>query len=123
MFDVIPDIHGQVHKLTARLLSLGYSKRGGAWRHTDPQRMCLFLGDFIDRGPANGAVIDIVRRMVDAGTALAIMGNHELNAIHFHTQDPEIGMPLRPHSQKNTIQHAAFLREFPLGSAHAEEAI
>lgn len=123
MIDVIPDIHGQVHKLTARLVSLGYSERGGAWRHADPQHTCVFLGDFIDRGPANGAVIDIVRRMVDAGTALAIMGNHELNAIHFHTQDPESGMPLRPHSHKNIAQHTAFLREFPLGSADASEAI
>lgn len=123
MFDVIPDIHGQVHKLTARLVSLGYSDRSGAWRHSDPQRQCVFLGDFIDRGPANGTVIDIVRRMVDAGTALAIMGNHELNAIHFHTRDPESGMPLRLHSQKNTVQHAAFLREFPFGSAVAAEAI
>jgi hypothetical protein len=40
----------------------------------------LFLGDFIDRGPDNAAVIEIVRRMIDAGTASAIMGNHERTA-------------------------------------------
>lgn len=69
MYDIIPDLHGQAAKLTAALTDLGYRDRNGAWRHSDPSRSCLFLGDFIDRGPHNGAVIDIVRRMVDAGTA------------------------------------------------------
>jgi hypothetical protein len=31
--------------------------------------------------------VDTVRRMVDAGAALAVMGNHELNAIAWHTPD------------------------------------
>ncbi|MDU8912470.1 metallophosphoesterase, partial [Aestuariicoccus sp. MJ-SS9] len=123
MFDIIPDIHGQAEKLTSRLASLGYCERRGAWRHDDPRRQVVFLGDFIDRGPQNAAVIDVVRRMIDAGTAHAIMGNHELNAIHFHTDDPETGLPLRPHSSKNINQHASFLEEFPIGANATAEAI
>jgi hypothetical protein len=34
--------------------------------------------------------VNTVRRMVEAGTALAVMGNHELNAIAWHTSDPAI---------------------------------
>lgn len=123
LYDIIPDIHGQADKLTARLTQLGYEPRRGAWRHPDANRTCLFLGDFIDRGPRNGEVIDIVRRMIDAGTARAVMGNHELNAIHFHTLDPESGAPIRPHSLKNTNQHAAFLKEFPKGAQATTDII
>lgn len=123
MYDIIPDIHGQAEKLRSALTNLGYRERGGAWRHSDPNRKCIFLGDYIDRGPENGTVIDIVRRMVDAGTTQAIMGNHELNAIHFHTQNSETGEPLRAHSEKNLHQHAAFLREFPIGAAKTKDAV
>lgn len=123
MYDIIPDIHGQVEKLKGALTTLGYRQTRGAWRHPDPNRKCIFLGDYIDRGPENAAVIRIVRSMVEAGTAFAIMGNHELNAIHFHSLHPESGQPLRNHSEKNLRQHGAFLREFALGSPTARDAI
>lgn len=123
MYDIIPDIHGQSEKLTARLTFLGYRSRTGAWRHSDPWRQVLFLGDFVDRGPNNAEVIDIVRRMIDCGTACAVMGNHELNAIHFHTKDPDNGTWLRPHSAKNAEQHASFLAEFPVDAALTKDVI
>lgn len=121
MYDVIPDIHGQAGKLKTALSNLGYVERNGAWRHSDPTRHVIYLGDFIDRGPDNREVIRIARGMIDAGTASAVMGNHELNAIHFHTRDEN--QPLRAHSEKNMAQHASFLKEFPLGSSDAREAI
>lgn len=120
MYDIIPDVHGQADKLKGALRELGYQERNGAWRHSDPARQVVFLGDFIDRGPDNREVIWIVGSMLDAGTALAVMGNHELNAIHFHT---DVDGPLRPHDERNVEQHASFVREFPLGSNEAEEAI
>ncbi len=121
MYDIIPDIHGQALKLKGALGELGYRERNGAWRHSDPTRHVVFLGDFIDRGPDNKEVIRIVRSMLDAGTASAVMGNHELNAIHFHTKTKK--GPLRVHDPKNVDQHASFLREFPLNSAVAKDAI
>jgi len=121
MYDIIPDIHGQLAKLESALTNLGYRIVKGVWRHSDPGRTCIFLGDYIDRGPENAAVINTVRRMVDAGTAQAIMGNHELNAIHFHTN--VAGRPLRPHSVKNRKQHASFLREFPPEAPATQDVI
>lgn len=123
MHDIIPDIHGHSSKLAHALDRLGYRHRRGAWRHDEPGRSCVFLGDFIDRGPDNAGVIRIVRDMIEAGTAVAVMGNHELNAIHFHTTDPATGAPLRPHSAKNLRQHASFLAEFPVGDARTAETI
>ncbi len=118
-YDIIPDIHGQLAKLEALLAELGYAWRGGRWHHATPDRQIVFLGDFIDRGPRNGGVLTTVRDLIADGRALAVMGNHELNAIHFHNDDPATGRPLRPHSGANLRQHAAFLDEFPLGSAGA----
>jgi hypothetical protein len=118
-YDIIPDIHGQTAKLEALLGELGYGRRRGRWHHPVPDRQIVFLGDFIDRGPDSGGVLATVRDLIADGRALAVMGNHELNAIHFHHLDPETGRPLRPHSETNRRQHAAFLDQFPVGSAGA----
>ena len=90
-YDIIGDIHGQADKLEALLRTLGYRDTAGAWRHQE--RQAIFVGDFLDRGPAQVRAIDIARRMVDAGAALAVMGNHELNAIAWHTSDVGCRMP------------------------------
>lgn len=122
-YDIIPDIHGQADKLVAQLLRLGWRNVEGTWRPPEPGREIIFLGDFIDRGPDNARILHIVRSLVDSGRARAIMGNHELNAIHYHTIDPQIGQPVRPRSEKNQREHASFLTEFPVGSSAAKDAI
>ncbi|TKZ15763.1 metallophosphoesterase [Shimia litoralis] len=121
--DIIPDIHGQADKLRLALQNLGWRRNGTTWMHPEPDRQIVFLGDFIDRGPENGAVIRIVRELMDAGRAQAIMGNHELNAIHFHSVDPDTGAPLRPHDTDNLFQHDSFLKEFPLGAPHTNDVL
>ncbi|WP_367647030.1 metallophosphoesterase [Ruegeria arenilitoris] len=121
MLHIIPDIHGQAEKLDDLLAKLGWSKTAAGWRGPDPKREIVFLGDFIDRGPENERVIRTVRSLTDSGKAKAIMGNHEFNAIHFHTEIN--GKPLRERSEKNTHQHESFLNEFPLGSAKTREVI
>lgn len=121
--DIIPDIHGQAEKLRVALKNLGWRRNGTTWLHSERDRQIVFLGDFIDRGPENAAVIRIVRELMDAGRAQAIMGNHELNAIHFHTADPETGAPLRPHDTDNLFQHGSFLNEFPLGASHTKDVL
>jgi hypothetical protein len=63
---VIGDIHGYADKLVRLLALLGYRERNGAWRH--PERHAIFVGDLIDRGPAQVATVSIVRAMVDAGS-------------------------------------------------------
>lgn len=107
MYDVIGDVHGQGGLLFALLARMGYVNRAGGWRA--PQgRQAIFVGDLIDRGPDQIAVLDTVRRMVDADQARVVMGNHEFNAIAFATRGPN-GDFLRPRSDKNRKQHAAFL--------------
>jgi hypothetical protein len=110
--DVIGDIHGHADKLSALLTQLGYRQRNGAWRHSDPDRTAIFVGDFIDRGPGQLAALATVRAMIDAGTAQAVMGNHEFNAVAWHTpDDANPGQHLRKRSGKNQKQHQAFLSE------------
>jgi hypothetical protein len=109
MYDLIGDIHGYAVPLQKLLAGLGYAERDGVWRH--PDRQVIFLGDFIDRGPEQLETVRIARGMVDAEAALAVMGNHEFNAIAWATEAPEgSGQYLREHSPKNQDQHVAFLR-------------
>jgi hypothetical protein len=111
MYDVIGDIHGQVDHLRALLNTLNFREQAGVFRH--PKRRVIFLGDFIDGGDHSREVVDIVRRMVDEGSALAVMGNHEFNAIAYGTPDPEVPRQfLRPHTEKNLRQHEKFLTQF-----------
>jgi hypothetical protein len=87
---------------------LGYADDGDRYWH--PSRTVIFLGDFIDRGPRQREAVNIARAMVRRGTALAVMGNHELNALAYHTSDPHRpGDYLRPHTAKNREQHRVFL--------------
>ena len=109
-YDVIGDVHGHSEKLKALLTKLGYRERQRAWRHSDPSQTAIFVGDFIDRGPGQLETMQIVRSMLDSGTALAVMGNHEFNAIGYHTPDPtNPGEYVRPHTASNVEQHAEFV--------------
>lgn len=74
---------------------MGYSLKNGVYAH--PERKVLFVGDSIDRGAKIKETLHIVRSMVDNGNAIAIMGNHEYNAIRFHFPESNAGH-LRKHS-------------------------
>jgi hypothetical protein len=107
-YDLIGDIHGHSETLVKLLEKLEYRKSNGVYRH--PERQVIFLGDFIDRGPNQREVIELVRPMIDEGSALSVMGNHEFNAIAYFTPDPDDpGSHLRVHSAKNQGQHKVFL--------------
>ena len=118
MHDLIGDIHGHADALQRLLKTLGYTRQKGVYRH--PERQAIFLGDFIDRGPKIRETLEIVRPMIDSGAALAVMGNHELNALAFHTLDPKMpGEHLRPHNEKNSRQHAETMRQVPAGELNS----
>jgi hypothetical protein len=82
--DVIGDIHGELRALQSLLKKLGYDDRG---RHPDRRRL-VFVGDLVDRGPDSPGVLRAVMRIVEAGNAQCIVGNHDLNALR---NDPEKG--------------------------------
>ncbi len=109
MIDFIGDIHGHADKLMELLEKLGYSKREGVYCHLT--RKVLFIGDYIDRGPKIREALIIVRQMVESGNAIALLGNHEYNALCFHHEERE-GGHLRKHLIKNIVQHFETLKQF-----------
>lgn len=117
MSDLIGDIHGHAEPLQRLLQKMGYElDREGIWSHAE--RQVIFLGDFVDRGQAQVESVRIAKTMVEAGSALAIMGNHEFNAVCWATRrSDESGEFLRPHSGKNDEQHHAYLDQVGEGSA------
>jgi hypothetical protein len=108
----IGDIHGHLDPLEALLSKAGFSVSQGVWRHADCRAM--FVGDLIDRGPKQLEVINLVRRMVDAGAAEMCLGNHEFNAIAYATEDryaaaKGIFKHYRLRDEKNRDHHGEFL--------------
>jgi Calcineurin-like phosphoesterase len=114
-YDIIGDIHGHADTLVALLKKMGYSPRDGAWTHAE--RQAIFVGDLIDLGPKQVETVMLVKRMVESGSALAVLGNHDLNAIAWYSPDPASpGEYLRPRfsekwGAKHRHQHSAFLAE------------
>ncbi len=108
--DLIGDIHGHADELGGFLSTLGYERRNGCHAHPEG-RTVVFLGDYIDRGPKIREVLQTVRSMVEGGSAFAILGNHEINALRFHTIGSS-GRPLRPHSGNNLRQLQSTLDQF-----------
>jgi protein phosphatase len=100
-FDIIGDIHGCCDELEQLLQKLGYqvsndslkthssethssasdSPETAFWEfpaYTHPEgRKALFLGDLVDRGPRILDTVKLVHSMVQAGSAMCIVGNHE----------------------------------------------
>ena len=80
--DVIGDVHGRIDALAAVLCRLGYRQFSSSWHHPDG-RKAVFVGNYLDRGPQSFGVVQLVRQMCMSGDALAILGNHDSNAIAF----------------------------------------
>ncbi|MBJ2173649.1 metallophosphoesterase [Aureibaculum sp. A20] len=118
MIDLIGDIHGYADELKELLQKLGYSKQNNYYAH--PNRKVLFVGDYIDRGPKIRETLEIVKQMVDNKSAIALMGNHEYNALCFHFLESE-GGHLRKHSIKNITQHYETLKQFQNRQKEYEE--
>lgn len=76
--DIIGDVHGCHDELAGLLAALGYRIEGPALAIPPTGRRAVFVGDFVDRGPASPAVLRLVMGMVAAGHALAVPGNHDV---------------------------------------------
>jgi len=110
-YDLIGDVHGCAHTLERLLQQMGYKKQRGVYRH--PQRQVIFLGDVVDRGPRIREALHLVRDMVEARSALMVLGNHEFNAITYTTPNgPGSCDYLRPHTPGNARQIAETLEQF-----------
>src|SRR5438309_303143 len=83
-FDIIGDVHGCFDELAELLTRLGYSTETGAdgYALSPPVgRKAIFLGDLVDRGPKISETLRLAMRMVKAGTALCVPGNHDVKLI------------------------------------------
>ncbi|MGB3300727.1 MAG: polynucleotide kinase-phosphatase [Phormidesmis sp.] len=85
-FDIIGDVHGCCDELEQLLQQLGYqahdeTQENSFWNfplYAHPEgRQALFLGDLVDRGPRILDTVKLVHNMMEAGSALCIVGNHE----------------------------------------------
>jgi len=84
-FDIIGDVHGCADELEALLRQLGYvvetdvePDNGLRYRVTPPEgRKVIFVGDLVDRGPRVGDTLRLAIDMVESGSALCVLGNHE----------------------------------------------
>jgi len=108
-YDLIGDIHGYADELAALLLKMGYVCRDGVYSHST--RTALFIGDYIDRGPKIRETLAIVKSIVDSGNAIALLGNHEYNALCYYYQNPD-GSYLREHNDKNDNQQLQTEKQF-----------
>lgn len=115
--DFIGDIHGHAVELALLLIKLGYDNNKGYFSHPEG-RSVVFIGDYIDRGLQIRETLEIVKGMFDNNTATAVMGNHEYNAILFHTPNKKNGGFYRNHGYKEIHQHLETLKQF---QHHTEE--
>ena len=118
--DFIGDIHGHCDELVALLKKLGYEERNGTYCYPGNARTVVFLGDYIDRGSQVREAVNLVRAMRDAGSAVALMGNHEFNALSFwhengvggHHIEAIHGGYLREHSFNKVAIHVKTVESY-----------
>ena len=109
MYDIIGDVHGQATLLGKLLKKAGYGKKDNSYHH--PERKAIFVGDFLNRGPEIKETLRIIRRMVEQGDAMAILGNHEINTILF-TMKNEKGGSLIPVTGKRSASVVQTFQQF-----------
>lgn len=97
-YDIIGDVHGYAYELQLLLKQMDYENINGVWFH--PKRKAIFVGDFTCRGPQTRETINIVKQMVEYGSGMAILGNHEMNVIGHFTKNYD-NTPFKPATGSN----------------------
>ena len=84
--------------------------------------LIALAGDFADsEASVLAPLLEILGQMQAAHGVFAVMGNHEFNAIAFHTRLPGSNGFFRARSDKNQHQHAATLNQ--LSSLEMQDAL
>ncbi|GAB4122897.1 MAG: polynucleotide kinase-phosphatase [Roseiflexaceae bacterium] len=112
-FDLVGDIHGCADELTALLHKLGYQpnptdEHPHDWHHP-AQRMLVFLGDLVDRGPDSPRVLRIAMDMIKQGHALVVPGNHDIKLLRkLRGRDVKIAHGLAETLEQLAVEPASF---------------
>jgi hypothetical protein len=114
--DLIGDVHGEAEILRQLLELLGYRETRGGYRH--PNRKVIFLGDYVDRGPAIRETLQIIRRMVEDDSAIALCGNHEFDLLLSETRE---GADRDTAGSGGSAMHARTYAEFADRKAELDE--
>lgn len=102
--DIIGDIHGQLAAFEGLGKELG-CRTGGDWSHPDGRRL-VFIGDLVDRGPHSLETAQLVRMLCVDGSALCLLGNHELHLVEWRH-----GVAASKESNRKTIDDIIARRE------------
>jgi diadenosine tetraphosphatase ApaH/serine/threonine PP2A family protein phosphatase len=82
-FDIVGDVHGCYDEVLELLGLLGYQHdETSAMRHPLGRRV-IFVGDLVDRGPKIVEAVTLARRMVEAGQAFCVTGNHDNKLLRY----------------------------------------
>lgn len=77
-FDIIGDVHGCAKELESLLEKLGWQQDAdGCYQHVDSNRMVVFVGDLVDRGPDTPKVLQIAMDLLEKKRAFWVLGNHD----------------------------------------------
>ncbi|MCB9832587.1 MAG: metallophosphoesterase [Planctomycetes bacterium] len=101
--DIIGDIHGRFATFKDLLWRLGWRPDGDLVRHPE-DRLLVSIGDVLNKGEDPLGVLEFFEGMIAAGRAAMILGNHEMNAVHYMRG-------LRPRTPGTTRQFATTLAQ------------
>ncbi|MGH2503416.1 MAG: metallophosphoesterase, partial [Ktedonobacterales bacterium] len=76
-FDIIGDVHGCYDELLELFGRLGYTADAALGMRPPTGRRAVFAGDLVDRGPEIVETLRLAMRMVAAGAAYCVPGNHD----------------------------------------------
>jgi hypothetical protein len=103
--DIVGDVHGESAALDALLTQLGYREDGS---HPQ-QRKLVFVGDLVDRGRDSPGVLARARRLIEAGHAYCVLGNHEINLLVDDIKDGS-GWFFDERLEQDAVNYAPFER-------------
>lgn len=119
-YDIIGDVHGCAEELQSLLHLLGY-EFVSAHGATHPEgRTAIFLGDLVNRGPDTPGVLRLVMNMMESGSALCVLGNHDEKLLQCLKGEPDSEeertaslTQLREQSNEFCERVVRFLEELP----------
>lgn len=118
-FDIVGDVHGCYHELRALLDKLGYLVyRDGDSRLARHQiehplgRRLIFLGDLAGFGPEIPDTLRLVMDAVDAGVALSVPGDHDMQLVNWlEGREPRLGPGLEASARQLSGLADTFVQE------------